>query len=779
MVLLYLLLRILLFPLLLLYFLGRAIADRRYLGTLGERLGRPANIRKTEPGGIWLHAVSVGEAISSVRLLTELRALDPALPLFVSTATLAGHAVAQERLKGLADGVFYAPMDYAFAVRRVLRRLRPSVVVVLETEIWPVLYREAKRAACGLYVVNGRISAGALPGYRRFRFFFSHVLSWPDAILTQSEQDRERYLAAGAPLDRVRAAGNLKYDAAPLAREPAPAIVAFLARLDPSEVWIAASTMAGADAGDVDEDDAVIDAFRELSPDHPRLLLLLVPRKPERFSVVASKLDRAGVAWVQRSSLNDASSSPLPAVLLVDTVGELAGLFPLAHVVFMGGTLARRGGHNILEPAACGKAVIAGPHLENFAAIASDFREAGALLEIDGPLALTGAVHGLLTDAQRRNELGARGAALAGRNQGVARAAAAEILEARERVVPCFPPPALTFPIRWLLSRIWLIGNRLQRQRDLARARSLDVPVISVGGIGMGGVGKTPFVAYLADRLRRRGIVPAILTRGYRRKSLEASIVIEAGSTAPTCMTGDEAQIFVRSQTAHVGIGADRWSTGRLLQERVRPDVFLLDDGFQHVRLKRQLDFVLIDAHDPFGGEAVFPLGRLREPLAGLGRSSAFVITRACLGRTYAGLRARLHAINPNAPVFLARIVPCGWISLATGQPAALPCETVAAFCGLGNPDAFWSTLRELDLHVAKAWPFDDHHVYSPLEIGRLAHQAAAAGARVLVTTEKDAVNLPLEAPSIAASIDIYWLKIEVQVVDEERLLELVQSKLS
>ncbi len=183
---------------------------------MDERFGfLPQSLKPTGPGSIWFHAVSVGEVLSAVELIRRVRRVQPHAEIFVSVGTLAGREVADRRLAGLANGVFYAPLDYRSVIRRVLRRIRPAVVIVLETEIWPNLYRESKRAGAGLLVVNGRISDRALPRYKRWSGFFKHVLRWPDAILVQSEQDRERYLMAGAPEDRVSVAGNLKYDFTP------------------------------------------------------------------------------------------------------------------------------------------------------------------------------------------------------------------------------------------------------------------------------------------------------------------------------------------------------------------------------------------------------------------------------------------------------------------------------------------------------------------------------------------------------------------------------------
>jgi 3-deoxy-D-manno-octulosonic-acid transferase len=773
--------RVAAFPLLVFYFVYRWARDSRYARGFSERLGgAPQSFQPTPPGAIWLHAVSVGEVISAMGLLREIRERSPSIPLHVSVTTVAGRDLAEERLRGLVDGIFHAPIDYAFAVRQVLGRVQPSLVVILETEIWPVLYREVKRARCGLVIVNGRISDRAFPRYRRWRFLFSDTLRRPDAILAQSETDACRYRELGAPPDTVQVMGNLKYDAEPACDEPPRMLTSLIEKLHPSSVWIAASTMAGADRDDVDEDDAVIRAFQELSRGRPRLLLILVPRKPERFDEAERKLRAAGVRYVRRTEDAVPRDLTLPCVLLLDSIGELASLFPLADVVFMGGTLARRGGHNVLEPAAVRRAIVTGPHLENFAAIAAEFREQRAFLEIDDAKQLPGAVAQLLDQPQLREELGARAAALAAGKRGATRKAVDQILRQHDLAVPNWSRLSSARFLLWPFAKIWALESSRRLRRKAARARRLSTPVISVGGISMGGAGKTPLVNHLSERLSELGAHPAILTRGYRRQSIETTILIGAGQPAPVRVTGDEAQIFVQSGYAHLGLGADRFATGRLLEEKYQPGVFLLDDGFQHVGLQRDLDLVVIDALNPFAGGAGFPLGALREPMSALARAGAFVIMRAAPGRRYEGLRRQLRAWNAHAPIFRARLEARDWVNYGTSQPEPLLEGPVVAFCGLANPASFWGTLRSLHVPPVFHWAFRDHHHYSCEQVQRLAAQARMHGSGVMLTTEKDAMNLPESAPDVLASagVNLYWLKIRVQVENEDQLLDLIESKM-
>ena len=507
---LYRLLQWLALPFVLFYFVWRGVKNRGYWPSLGQRLGLlPSSFKQTGPGSIWLHAVSVGEVLSSLEFLRQVRIERPRSRIFVSTTTLAGRAIAGEKLRGLADGVFYAPLDYVAPVRRVLRALRPSVVVVAETEIWPNLFREVKRTGAGLALVNGRISNRAMPRYRRFAPLFRAVLPAADAVLTQTADMRQRFLEIGAPAERTLVNGNFKNDFVARPAEPGSAVLALLDRVKPAQVWVAASTMPPAEPSDPDEDDAVIAAFQSLAASHPGLMLFLAPRKPERFDAVARKLEAAGVRWVRRSQLDASGTLATPCALLLDTIGELSGLFPVADVVFMGGTLAERGGHNILEPALFAKPVVMGPHMENFQAIANEFRAAGACVDIAGA---AGLAEGRGATARRPGARRAKSAAapwpLPEASRGASARAAAAVRELHAAHLPRYLPVWPWLALGGSLARLWEWGGRRRGERDLRAQRKLDVPVISVGNLAMGGTGKTPCVLRLAELLMERGHTP-------------------------------------------------------------------------------------------------------------------------------------------------------------------------------------------------------------------------------------------------------------------------------
>ena len=427
----------------------------------------------------------------------------------------------------------------------------------------------------------------------------------------------------------------------------------------------------------------------------------------------------------------------------------------------MGGTL-KWGGHNILEPAYFSKPVIVGPCMQNFAAIHKVFRDANALVEIGGASELAPAVAHLLNDEGARREIGQRAKQAASAQHGVAKRRAAELLDLQGLAVPNDMPGLLK---RATLAPLALIWGAFARTPG--GARSLGRPVISVGGITMGGTGKTPMTIWLAERLRNRGLTPAILTRGYQRQTPHTQVIAPAGHAAPVALTGDEAQIFVRRGVAHLGIDSDRYRAGRRLEETLNPGVFVLDDGFQHRKLKRDVDLVLIDSLDPFGGGEVFPLGRLREPLENLSRASAFILTRAEPGRQTGGIERILRQYNPQAPIFRSWVVASKW-------RGGTPSGRVAAFCGLANPNTFWRLLSGMGLTVEIQWIFEDHHQYRCEEARRMAQQTQSAGLEFLVTTEKDYVNLPDGVLTALAALKVCWVEIDVKLDDEEGLLKFV-----
>jgi 3-deoxy-D-manno-octulosonic-acid transferase len=386
------------------YWFFRGIRHGKYLSNLSERLGfslpELTKLPADRPGAIWIHAVSVGEALSGIPLAKRLKETYPQRALIVSTTTQTGYALAKERMP-FADAVIYFPFDWMFCVRRVLNAAKPAVVLVLETEIWPNFLREAGRRKIPVVFVSGRISDRSFARYQKhlgslgffLRPLFASALSNAAAFLMQTDTDAERIRVLGAPPTRIAVSGNLKYDMVLPAPTPLSAwLEQECKRRQRWPVIVAGSVVAT-------EEPLTLIAFGVVQGDFPKALLVLAPRKPERFAAAAEFIDESHRKFVRRSDLPvpGPGIAPKPApnsdgnipddatVLLLDSIGELASLYRVADGAFVGGSLVNSGGHNILEPAAFGKVPVFGPSMENFAAIASRFLEAGAAIQVGSP----------------------------------------------------------------------------------------------------------------------------------------------------------------------------------------------------------------------------------------------------------------------------------------------------------------------------------------------------------------------------------------------------------
>jgi len=428
------------------YWLVQGLRNGKYLSNLGERLGFSfpalAKLPANSTGAIWIHAVSVGEALSGITLARRLKETYPHRPLIISTTTQTGQALARDRMP-FADAVIYFPLDWAFCVRRALNAVRPSVVLVLETEIWPNFLREAGRRKIPVLFVSGRISDRSFARYQRYlgvfgfflRPFLGNALSNASAFLMQSEKDAQRVRAMGATADRVLLSGNLKYDL----ELPAPTplsnwLAAEIKRSGRSPIIVAGSVVA------TEEPHALI-AFGTLQGEYPKALLVLAPRKPECFDEAAEFIDESHRKFIRRSQLPIAGPSESQAVhppdnstipsdvtvLLIDSIGELASLYALADGAFVGGSLVSSGGHNILEPAAFGKIPVFGPSMENFSEIASRFVSAGAAIQVESPEDAGVAWIELFRDPERMKKMGETARHLVADSRGATDRAMAEI----------------------------------------------------------------------------------------------------------------------------------------------------------------------------------------------------------------------------------------------------------------------------------------------------------------------------------------------------------------
>lgn len=409
------------------WFLYQAIRFRKYVGSLRQRMGYlPLTFNLDQDPSIWLHAVSVGEALTARALIPELRERYPNLRIFLSTTTMTGQQVART-LPGV-DAVFFFPFDLPPFVNRTIRLVRPRLFLMMETEIWPNLLRACQREGVKTMLVNGRISVRSYPRYRWIRPFFRRVLADVDRFCMQSESSASRIIDLGADPKRVVVTGSLKFESletpGALAGRGASRVLRYF-RVSPSRpVVIAASTLKG-------EEEPVLAAFAEVKRASPSALLIIAPRKPERFGDAEAIVRAEGFRVVRRTALA-VDAEPRADVVILDTIGELAHLFQVATVVFVGGSLVDQGGHNILEPAIHGKPIVFGPYMQNFAEIAETFRRSQAAIQVAGPGELADVMARLAADSVERARLGAAARALVEANRG----AAPRTLEAIRAVLP-------------------------------------------------------------------------------------------------------------------------------------------------------------------------------------------------------------------------------------------------------------------------------------------------------------------------------------------------------
>jgi 3-deoxy-D-manno-octulosonic-acid transferase len=399
-------------PLIALRLAYRAWRAPAYARRIGERfaLGLPA----LKPGGIWVHAVSLGESIAAAPLIRELLARYPHLPITLTCMTPTG----SERIQALFGGAeyqgrvqhCYLPYDLPWAAARFLRRAQPRLAVIMETELWPNHIHQCARRDIPVVLANARLSERSARGYARFAKLTAPMLAELNLVAVQTAAEAERFVLLGARAERVEVTGSIKFD---LSIDPGLPRRALELReqwqAGQRPVWIAASTHAG-------EDEAVLIAHRELLKHWPDALLILVPRHPERFTSVYDLCRREGFDTRRRSSGEAVQAGD--QVLLGDTMGELLFLYALADVAFVGGSLVANGGHNLLEPAALGKPVLSGPHLFNFLEIAAQLREANALLEVADAAALASRVAELWREPARAARMHEAGLAVMRANQG-------------------------------------------------------------------------------------------------------------------------------------------------------------------------------------------------------------------------------------------------------------------------------------------------------------------------------------------------------------------------
>ncbi len=749
----------------------RARRGKEIYARLGERRGID---RTPRPEGkvLWLHAASVGEAVSALPVLA---ALPRDVFTVFTTGTVTSARLLDSRLPpmGLSGRVVhrFAPLDVPYWVARFLNHWRPDAACFLESELWPNMLAACRRRRIPAALINARLSRNSARSWRRAPGLARRMLGCFAVIAAQSEADAGRLRALGA--GRVEALGNLKY-AAPALPADTREVDRLAALIGDRPRWLAASTHPSDDA-------VVARVHRALRPRFPDLLTAVAPRHPDRGEAVAAVMGDA-----KRRALGE---DPLPgdAVWVADTVGEMGLLYRLFPIVFMGKSFAGGGGQNFLEPARLGCVVATGPRTENFLEARELAVSAGALsvvadeealvewldrrlrdprraqgFDLGGDLAsviarrLVGLLEGGTAgkpDEAGGNERGAEEQGIEGLGPGgadiegvEAGGAGADVAETRGAEaegadsdgatdgIPKSSDPAPGQPGFWqhdsdsvvapLLAPLSPLVAGVTARRVARPGWRAPVPVICCGNAVVGGAGKTTLALHVTGLLRAKGLNVHVLTRGYRGRGEDVMRVDPR--TQDAAEVGDEALLLAAA--APTWRGADRAdSAARAVEEGAQ--VLVMDDGLQNPTLQKTLSFLVVDGGFGFGNGRVLPAGPLREPVgAAAARSDAAVL----IGKDTAQARAQLSG---RLPVLRAKLVPGPEI-------AALAGKTAVAFAGIGRPEKFFAMLEDAGVRLIARAPFKDHHPFTEAEIGDILRRARAEGA-VAVTTPKDAVRLP------------------------------------
>jgi 3-deoxy-D-manno-octulosonic-acid transferase len=391
-------------------------ALRERMGVVPREIAVKASTASKADGAIWMHAVSVGEVLAAKPLLEALKNQFPRRPVFISTTTETGRRLARMRLQ-CADGIFYFPLDWVVPVRKALKSIRPALVVIMETEIWPNFLREAQRQGTPVVFANARISERSFARFKRWKFligdFFARTLQDAAQFLAQTPEDASRLAEMGAPEGRIEVTGNLKYDGVP--PEAGPFVSWLKNQIATQERWpvlVAGSVVA-------EEEEAVLAAYDVVQRQWRHALLVLAPRKPDRFTAAGEIVSAGGWNLVRRTNLDlNSTLNENADVLLLDSIGELVGVYALADAVFVGGSLVPAGGHNILEPAWFSRPPVFGASMENFQEMAEQFLSARAGIQVSSGTQLSKVWVQLIEDSAIRERMGRAAREISERNRG-------------------------------------------------------------------------------------------------------------------------------------------------------------------------------------------------------------------------------------------------------------------------------------------------------------------------------------------------------------------------
>lgn len=802
------------------YFIVRTIREKGFLGRMIQSLGflpRHALDKVAGKNCIWIHASSVGEIVATSPIIKEFRKEFPNTPILVSVVTNTGYTMANRIIKD-ADSIIYFPLDLPWLPEMTIKKIRPRVFLPVETELWPNFLKATRKYKVPVMMVNGRISDKSVKRYKYMFSILSDMIGTVSKFAMQSDIDASYIIRLGADKNLVTVTGNTKFDQTytNVTAEERKAMLQELCLDDADGIFLAGSTHKG-------EEEAVLKAFAALREHHPKAKLLIAPRSILRKDEIAHICSKYGFKSAFRTVLKNSPSHDQDVVIL-DTIGELGRVYSLGDVVFVGGSLIRHGGHNILEPAAHGKAIIVGPHMFNFKDTQVLFSKRNACITVKNTKELTGAVIELFNNEAKRHAMERETLNIIKDNKGASRRSAVllhKLLDECEQVDPiqvrstekienlqtylyklvhdkgnhsiqakCF------LGILYGFSLIYrsLVNFQLNLYKwGVSKQVKLSCFVISIGNITVGGTGKTPTAKLLARYIQNLGYKVAILNRGYRAKWKGDVGVVSNGREVfmSADEAGDEAYLLARSlPDIPVLIGTDRTITGKYAEDHFNVDVVILDDGYQHWQLKRDLNILLVDAINIFGNGHMLPRGTLREPLSHLDRADICLLTKVDQAAPQAceEIRSTLARYNDHALVVESTHKPLGFIeigNLFSREPKnvlsvdMMKGHKVIAMSAIGNPASFEQTLSDIGAVITESLRFPDHHDYTEQEIIDVMRQAEEQGAEAIIVTDKDAVKIPESLLTQKRPIPIYIISIEVTLLGKSRaMFDFLEKKL-
>ena len=811
------------------YYLYRLVTEKGFATRFRQSMGlvRRAEIDNVVNSNcIWIHGASVGEIVATSPLVKEIKKIMPERKVLVSAFTVGGYNMAKQIIPE-ADAIIYFPLDLVWVAQSVVRRVHPGIFMPVETELWPNFLRAIRERNIPVMMVNGRISEKSVKNYRYLFSIWRDMLRTVSRFCMQSSIDANYIAHLGADPKKIFVTGNTKFDQTYAEVTPED-LETYKTELglgpDAFPVIVAGSTHPP-------EEEAVLTAFTELRKKYPKARLVIAPRKTNRSDEIKRLNSKFGYETGYRSKLKEMNGTrPEYPVVLIDTIGELGRIYAVGDIVFIGGSLMHHGGHNVLEPAAHAKPILVGPSMENFKDSYSLLSKVGACRMVPDTTGLTQAFLEIAGDDALRKKMGEASIQVIRENRGAALNTMHYLTDLLEKAAV---PRAYTreYPINtrnfndagggglkhgaaiiqyifhmahaperpWYafillgllrgLSYIYGFGARVNLwlyEVGILSRRKLNCCVISIGNITVGGTGKTPTAQRVAMMIKDMGYRVVILNRGYRSHWDKPLGVVSDGKKIymTSYEAGDEAYLMAKMMPGiPVVIGKNRDVTGRYAVEEMNAEVIIMDDGYQHWQVNRDLDIVLVDTLNLFGNGNLLPRGILREPLSHLDRADMFLFTKSDQSSqlTRTSLAENIRQYNQTAPIVESIHHAKEFVEIADwykgNQQNPIPLEElkgkkVMVFSAIGNPSSFEQNVSGCGLEILEAIRYPDHHDYGMLEMQYIGERAAELQADALITTGKDAVKIPTEFIYFNRDVPLYVMNMDIMVTKNEETFD-------